>query len=323
MDTTPRGQQGLVTARQLRAAGLTSGAVTRLVASGGLVRVHRAVYAAAPLPPLPRRLVDRGAVSPVLLLHVRAAVLSLGAGACAHGTTAALVRGWDLLVEPGRVEFVVGGQRGRAHLDGVVVRRSRRHRSHALLASPSAPGLAPLPVTGAVQTALACALALPLLEAVVAVDSALRSGQVTLRRLRAAAARLPGVGDAARVRRVLALADPRSGSVLESVLRFHLLAAGVLGFETQRVVHGPQGRLLRADFCFAAARLLVETDGAAWHDPAADRRLDNALAAAGWRVLRYTWEQVVHEPGLVVAEVRAALRCSDTQSAPAAPPRAV
>ena len=43
-------------------------------------------------------------------------------------------------------------------------------------------------------------------------------------------------------------------------------------------------------------------------DPAGVR--DNLLARQGWRVLRYTWAEVVHEPERVVAEIREALRCS-------------
>ncbi len=71
---------------------------------------------------------------------------------------------------------------------------------------------------------------------------------------------------------------------------------------------GPCGQQLRVDFCFRAARLVVEVDGARWHpDPRRDRQRDNALTALGWRVLRYAWADVVHEPERVLAEIRAAL----------------
>ena len=38
-----------------------------------------------------------------------------------------------------------------------------------------------------------------------------------------------------------------------------------------------------------------------------DRRKGNALARAGWTVLRFTWHDVVSRPAYVVAEIRAAL----------------
>jgi len=56
--------------------------------------------------------------------------------------------------------------------------------------------------------------------------------------------------------------------------------------------------------------LVIETDGARWHpDPPRDQARDNALAARGWRVLRFTWAEVVHEPELVLELLREALEC--------------
>lgn len=111
---------------------------------------------------------------------------------------------------------------------------------------------------------------------------------------------------AARARRVVEVCDPECGSVLESVQRVRMLLAGLDGFDTQVVLRTVPA--LRVDFCFAAARLVVEVDGARWHpDPARDQQRDNALATLGWRVLRFTWHEVVHDSTLVLATVRAAL----------------
>ena len=94
--------------------------------------------------------------------------------------------------------------------------------------------------------------------------------------------------------------------MLESVQRVRMLLAGLDGFATQVVLRAAP--VLRVDFCFAAARLVVEVDGARWHrDPARDQSRDNALAALGWRVLRFTWHDVVHDSATVLATVRAAL----------------
>jgi len=57
------------------------------------------------------------------------------------------------------------------------------------------------------------------------------------------------------------------------------------------------------DFHWPEARLIVETDGHEHHGTRAacerDRARDQALAAAGWTVLRFTYRQVLEEPARV------------------------
>ncbi len=122
-------------------------------------------------------------------------------------------------------------------------------------------GTTRLRLTSPAQTVVDCALGLPLLEAVVACDSALRSGRVTVEDLERAAASLPGARGAGKARRVIAMADPASGSVLESVLRVRLVLSRIPGFVTQAVL----GPALRVDFCFPEGGLVVEVDGKRWH----------------------------------------------------------
>jgi very-short-patch-repair endonuclease len=67
----------------------------------------------------------------------------------------------------------------------------------------------------------------------------------------------------------------------------------------------------RVDCRFTRDRLLVELDGRVGHvgelDRARDRDRDNALMAEGWRVLRFTWDDVVSRPTWVVSTLRRAL----------------
>lgn len=301
-------RQGLATAADLRAAGVTRSTLSRARARGEVVRIHRGVYARSGLPDWPQFLVDQDGVTLLFVQRVRAALLALGDGATAAGTTAACLRGWGLLNEPQRALDVVVpmGRRKRPRMAGVrAVQRARAGRQ-ALLVHED---LAPLWVTDAVTTVLDCIRGMTLKEAVVVCDSAIRSGQVALEELTGAARRLRGSRHATRVRRALRLCDPECGSVLESVLRVELVEGGVTGFSTQRVVLDNRGRyVLRVDFCFEQQRLVVEADGARWHpDPGRDRVLDNRLVAAGWRVLRFTWAEVVHDPASVLALIRDAI----------------
>ena len=55
-----------------------------------------------------------------------------------------------------------------------------------------------------------------------------------------------------------------------------------------------------ADFLWREHRLVVETDGYAFHSSRRaferDRRKDQELQAAGYRVVRFTWRQIADEP---------------------------
>jgi very-short-patch-repair endonuclease len=315
VETAGRSSQGLAIAKQLRAAGLAPAAVARAVAAGDVVRVHRRVYALAPLPVSPLHLVTDKGVAPAYVAHVRAAILSLGPGAMAHQRTAAALRGWGLLIEPSRsIELAVPHGSRRASVRQVKLTERRGLAVDAVTPIADADGVAS---TTAVQTVIDCAVSLPLIEAVVVCDSALRAGDVTLHELSAAAASLRGVRDARRCRQVIDHADPACGSVLESVLRVRMVMAGISGFTSQQVIVDPvTGRERRVDFAFEAAHLVIETDGEKWHpDPSRDRERDNALAELGWRVLRYSWAEVVRTPLPALRQIAAAagLRISDGQ----------
>ena len=270
---------------------------------------------------MPRFLVTDRGVAPEYVARVRAVLLSLGRSATACGRTAAVLRGWALFTEPrATVEIAVPhGRAVRTPGDAKVQERRRLEREQLIVLADTTA----MWVTTALQTAVDCAVSLPLLQAVVLCDSALRARDVTVEELVKATASLPGVRDVKRARRVVELCDPSSGSVLESVLRVRMMLDGITGFRSQVSLRDAGGgHVLRVDFCFAGARLVVEADGQKWHqDVVRDRRLDNALAVLGWRVLRYTWAEVVHDADRVLAEIAAALGA--TTSGHLAPPGAV
>jgi very-short-patch-repair endonuclease len=299
-------RQGLANSRQLMTAGISRTRLSRALTQGDIVRVRPRVYALEPLPPLPRFVVTPEGVAPAYVAHVRAVLLSMGATAVACGRTAAALFGWPLLVEPVRT-VEVGVPHGRSHAAGrgILV---RRHRTLALWERAVIADADPLRMTSPVQTLIDCALTRPLIEAVVIWDSALRVRHVTMQEVRTAAESANGVRAAARVRRVASFVADDSGSVPETVLRLRLLQAG-LDFRTQHVITDHEGRhLLRADVCFPERQLVVEVDGARWHEDAVkDQRTDNALAALGWRVLRYAGREVLREWKPVVGEVERAV----------------
>lgn len=140
-------------------------------------------------------------------------------------------------------------------------------------------------------------------------DAAVASGRINQDELLAATVAMRGPG-CPNGRRVAAAAIGDSGSFLESMLRALLITEGIDGFEPQVLVSNGRFRA-RVDLGHRRARLALEADGFEFHgsrrDFAADCRRYDELVAAGWLVLRLTYEQIIGDPAWVVATVRAAL----------------
>lgn len=157
------------------------------------------------------------------------------------------------------------------------------------------PGTGPVvPLVSALVAVLRC---LPAVEAVVVLDSALRLRSVRVRSIDRAL-RGPGSVEA---RRRLGLADARSGSLLETVLRLALRDAG-LPVDCQVFVQG----VGRVDLV-VGGWLVVEVDGFEFHADRAhyrnDRRRGNVLVARGYRLLRFSYEDVMFRRTDVVAQI--------------------
>lgn len=70
----------------------------------------------------------------------------------------------------------------------------------------------------------------------------------------------------------------------------------------------------RVDLAYPDSRLLVEGDSRRWHLLAeafeTDRIRDNAAQLAGWRILRFTWREIVDYPERVASSIARALYMS-------------
>jgi very-short-patch-repair endonuclease len=71
-----------------------------------------------------------------------------------------------------------------------------------------------------------------------------------------------------------------------------------------------EGRRLVPDFRWPEQRLVIEADGAAYHDNALakedDAERQALLEAAGERVIRVTWEQAIAKPAQTLKRFREA-----------------
>jgi very-short-patch-repair endonuclease len=94
---------------------------------------------------------------------------------------------------------------------------------------------------------------------------------------------------------------------LEIAFRKLVRRAGLPEPRGNYTLDAPDHPRLEVDFYFPTHDLVVETDGWDTHKTKAafksDRRKDAALTAAGYRVMRFTYEDVVYEPDTVVARL--------------------
>jgi very-short-patch-repair endonuclease len=164
-------------------------------------------------------------------------------------------------------------------------------------------------VTTPVRTVLDCARTLPMPEALAITDSALHLGLVDHDELVDTCARLMGP-HRRRIQAIVGMADGRTESVLESVLRSILIEEGIDGFEPQVRVRG-SGFSSRLDLGHRRLRIGLEAEGFEHHSSRTAlvrdcRRLVN-LSLSGWLVLRFSWEDVMYDRDWVVEAVREAL----------------
>jgi very-short-patch-repair endonuclease len=117
----------------------------------------------------------------------------------------------------------------------------------------------------------------------------------------------------ARLREAVSSYDPRSERTRGELER-RFLALCARSELPAPEVNAPvvlDGAQIEADFLWRHARLIVEADSHRFHDIATaferDRRRDQRLLLAGWRVMRCTWRQVIDEPAELVLTLRALL----------------
>ena len=253
----------------------------RALASGLVVRDRRGTYA---LPTAPAALRAAAAHS----------------GVVSHQSAAA-AWGWELKVQPDRPHLTVPRRRT---VDEVQRNRFVPHWADLR------PDEVHERVTSPERTLADCLRTMPPDEALCVADAALRHAVLDATGLCLLAASLTGPGSGA-ARRVAAMADGRAANPFESTLRW--IASGVRGLDlVPQVTIDVDGFRARPDLVDERRRIVVEADSATWHTSRQALRRDcrrhTRLALLGWLVLRFAWEDVMHEPDYVRAELVAAAR---------------
>ncbi|MFV8053451.1 hypothetical protein [Mycobacterium sp. 48b] len=172
-------------------------------------------------------------------------------------------------------------------------------------------------VTAPAWTAIEVARTLRRPRALATLDAALRSNTCTRADLWRAALEQAGRRGIVAVRNLIALADGRAESPMESEARLVMLDGGLPVPELQYEVIDGNGQLRRLDFAWPRQKVAVEYDSLDWHgNPDAlrdDRRRTAALMKVGWTVIAIVFEDVRYRQGELVARINGQL--SDARAA--------
>jgi hypothetical protein len=290
-----------VTMAQCREAGFTAGQVRSLCRDRRWLRLHEGLY-----------LVDTqsGDGIPPRSAVIRAAMTSAGSQAVAVLGTAAEL--WNIAGAPG--EDVI-----HASLPGPLARARRTTDNgvwlHQFVLRPedvtTVDGIA---VTTPARTVADLVLRSGRLTSVSVIDSALNRRIISADELDLVRALMSGRRGAATARPWIDEADGRAESPLETRGRMRAADGGVPPDELQFPVRDAVGTIVAiGDMAWLRGRrgVIGEADGIDAHDnPVAvfrDRKRQNAVIAAGYGVIRFTWKDTL-DPDTIPRAVRAALR---------------
>lgn len=275
-------QWGRVSFRQLQEAGVSRARITRWSRNGYLRRVLPHVYAV-------------GHVAESLEADLMAAILYAGRGAMLSHATALW---WHELREQQPAAIQVSTPRKCASLPGIEVyaRRDVERIHHRRL-----------PTTTVAQTLLDFAVTADVESMVRALAEADYRRVLDPSALRAICG--PGCVGSVTLKQALREHQPalaKTKSPLERAFRALCRNGGIPAYEVNHRVCG-----FKVDAFWPDVGVVVELDGIQGHATPAqmrrDRRRDLKLRAAGYIVVRYSYDQVMCEPDAVLADLQAVL----------------
>jgi very-short-patch-repair endonuclease len=272
-------QYGCFNVGQAREAGFDRNAVGRRLANGSWVRVAPRVYAVASAPPIWER-------------QLAAAVLSAGCARVA-GATAARLHGFHGDWRGGPVIMVPSNGSARSPVATII-----RSDFYDAIATHRVKGFE---VTSPAETVFTLASTLDLRALSATLDDVLLTGKATVGEFTPIFDRVVGrrARGAGRLRRLIEERHPDEYGVdstyLERLLE-RVLSNSRIPPATREFPMTINGSPSRVDAFIARWDLVVEADSRRWHartaDFEADRARDNALAAAGIQVLRFTYRML-------------------------------
>jgi Protein of unknown function (DUF559) len=292
-EATVAAQHGAVGRQQLRDLGFTRHEIDGMVRARWLHAVFPGVYAVG------RRSLSRNG-------RWMAAVLACGPGALLSHRCAGALQGIHRAA-PAIIDVTVPTDRGRA-IAGVETHLSR------CLGPQDRTVVAAIPCTSVALTLLDLAATTSRRQTERACDEAEVQRLVDLQQLEELLERSRGRRGAGILRAVLdehVIGSTLTRSELEERTLALCRRASLPAPAVNADVAGASGRTYTVDFLWPVQRVVLETDGYAYHATRSaferDRRKEADLVTAGERVLRSTWKAVEREPDRLATMLRAAL----------------
>jgi hypothetical protein len=287
-----RPQHGLITTAQALDTGLTRAQIHHRRQAGRWTEIEPGLHLVA-------------GVRFTWKTRVMAACLVTG-GVASHRSAAVLLDVIDL--RPGRPEVTVSRRR-RVHRGEITVHQSTDLRPDDVIRIDG------IPTTRPVRLAmdLGATVSFPVYER--SIDDLIARKQLRWEDMADHLCRLSrrgrnGLGPA-RALLLERYGDDVPDSVLERAFRSLVRGAGLPEPVGQLDVSDGSGFVARVDFAYPDHRVVVELDGRRHHLHAeafeADRAKRNRLQLAGWRVLVWTWKQVIQSGPTVTRQLRSVL----------------
>jgi hypothetical protein len=280
------------------AAGYPRGLIRHLVHTGRWLALRRGVFCDAALAERadPTWLASGAA----LLVMAPGAAISHESAACLHDLATVAAPSVVWLTRPRT------SRHGRHSHPGIVERS-------AALPSDHVTRVRGLPVTTAARTVVDLARYRSFADAVILMDAVLQQGATTpaeLLAVRVSCEAWPGISRAATA---LSFADGAAESPLESHSRIAFAQGGLPTPTLQAEIRLLDGRVVRVDFLWTQWRVIGEADGRLKYEKPEDlwreKLREDGLRELGYEVVRWTWDEVLYRPEVVVARIlRAAER---------------
>jgi predicted transcriptional regulator of viral defense system len=286
-------QNGAVTLEQLEGLGLSRSAIHQREEAGRLHRIHQRVYSLTP-----EVMTEQG--------RFMAAVLACGPDAVLSHRSAAYLWGLvDTWEKP--LDVTAPNRRGRSP-EGVAA-----HRDGSVQPIDKAT-LYGIPCTSVARTLLDFTAVAPEWEVRRAVAEAEVLRILDQPRLRALLKRSRRRRGVARLRLILDSIHPQTKRTRSELERLFLAMCARTALPEPEVnvwLSAPDGRRYQADFLWRDRRLIVEADSRRFHDTdsafVANRKRQQQLELAGWRVSPCTREEVEQEPRRLVLTIQGLL----------------